>query len=105
LLVLKRCEDQPIEILPLAEIVSILLTNTEPKVLIDQMQQRLKATPFVPFYIVLLHGNCYTVGRSQDVLITSDSLYVAQGRGGSEVHENVCEIPLTWIDHFETLPS
>jgi hypothetical protein len=105
LLIIKQCEDQPVEILYLSDIVSVVLASTEPKVLIEQLQQKLKATPFSPFHVVLLHGGSYTVGKSQDVLITSETLFLGQGREGSEVHNKVLEIPISWIDRLEALPS
>jgi hypothetical protein len=105
LLILKRCEDQPIEILPVTDILSVVLANTDPRVVIEQLQQKLRTNPFSPFHVILLHGGRYTVAKPQDVLVTSKTLYLAQGRGGSELHESVLEIPLSWIECFEVLPS
>ena len=105
LLVLKRCPDQPVEILPLADITSVALTGDDPKLIIEQLQERQMATPFLPYHVVLLHGGRCSVARPQDVLITSEELFVAQGKGGAEVHDKVVRIPLTWIERLEVLPS
>jgi len=104
LLVLKGCEDQPVEILPLSDIVSVVVADADSKALIKQLQQRLQPIPFVPFHVVLLHGGRYTVHRAEDVLVTSTTLFLGQAGESSEVHDQVLEIPLAWIDHFEALP-
>ncbi len=107
LLVLNLGPDKRLEIVRLSDITSVVLANAEPKLMIDQLQQRLTASPFLPCHVVLLHGARHTIDKPQDVLITSGTLYLAERKGGSDVHETngVLDIPWTWIERFETLPS
>lgn len=105
LLVLKRCPDQPLEILPLSDILSVVLANNDPKQILEQLKQRLVPTPFLPFHVVMLYGGHYTVNKSQNVLVTSDTLFLAQGTDSHGMHESVLDIPLAWIERFDILPS
>jgi hypothetical protein len=105
LLVLRLGDDQPLEFIPVVDIASVALAGTEPRVLTDQLLQRLHATPFLPFQVLLIQGDRYTVNRAQDVLITTEFIIVGLERGGSEIHQKVVEIPLTWVDKLEIIPS
>jgi hypothetical protein len=71
----------------------------------DLLHQKLKTTPFRPLHLVLLHGGRYNVTNPQDVLMISEFLFLRQGREGLEVHDNILEIPLAWIERLEGMPS